>query len=170
MTFLTYYAKIFKHDMQNLFTNKSSSLAGEQMQNQRITDAVPEQNPKSIITPTTVIIGEIQGQGDLNLEGQLTGNIEIGGLLFVGKTGSFNGEATAENMIIEGRIEGQIKATGKIEVRSSGHIKGNIFCEQIVIAEGAFLDGKIKTKKGIFLTPEYFIEKRKGLQSGQEIK
>jgi cytoskeletal protein CcmA (bactofilin family) len=137
------------------------------MQNQRITDTIPEPGLKTIITAATLITGEIQGQGDLNLEGQLTGNIEIKGLLFVGKTGNFKGEATAENMVIEGRIEGQIKANVKIEIRGSGHIQGNIFCQQIAIAEGAFLDGKIKTKKGKLLTPEYFVEKRKDLQPGQ---
>ena len=137
------------------------------MQNQRIADALPEPGRRTIITAGTLITGEIHGQGDLNLEGQLTGNIEIEGLLFVGEKGSFNGEATAENMIIEGRIEGQIKANTKIEIRGSGHIQGNIICQQIVIAEGAFLDGKVKTKKGKLLNPEYFVEKRKDLQPGR---
>lgn len=140
------------------------------MQNQRVADTVFEPELKTVITAATVITGEIHGQGDLNLEGQLTGNIEIGGLLFVGKTGIFNGEAKAENMIIEGRIEGQLKAANKIEIRNSGYIHGTIFCQQIVIAEGAFLDGKIKTNKGKLLAPDYFVEKRKNLQAGKEIK
>jgi len=138
------------------------------MQNQRITDTIPEPGQKSIITTATLITGEIHGKGDLTLEGQLNGNIEIDGLLVVGKKGNFNGEASAENMIIEGRIEGQIKASVKIEIRSSGYIQGNIICQQIVIAEGAFLDGKVKTKKGKVLTPEYFVEKRKDLLPGQQ--
>ncbi|MEI6614475.1 MAG: polymer-forming cytoskeletal protein [Chrysiogenales bacterium] len=136
------------------------------MQNQRITDIVPEPGLKTTITPATFIAGEIQGQDDLNLEGQLTGNIDIGGLLFVGKKGSFKGKAKAGNMIIEGRMEGQIKATAKIEIRSSGHIQGTIICQQIVIAEGAFWDGKIKPNKGKILIPKYFVEKRKDLQPG----
>ncbi len=140
------------------------------MQNQRVADQVPEPSLKSIITPATMITGEIEGQGDLNLDGQLTGNIAIKGLLLVGKTGNFNGEASAENMIIEGRIEGQIKANAKIEIRSSGYVQGTIICQQIVIAEGAFLDGKIKTRKGKTLIPEYFVEKRKDLQSGNGTK
>jgi cytoskeletal protein CcmA (bactofilin family) len=140
------------------------------MQNQRITDTAPDTGLKTAITPATVITGEIKGQGDLQLEGQFTGTLEINGLLFVGKKGSFNGEARVENMVIEGRVEGQIKASAKIEIRSSGHIQGNIVCRQIAIAEGAFFDGKIKTNKGELLTPEYFVEKRKGLQSGLEVK
>lgn len=140
------------------------------MQNQRITDTVPEPGLKTIITPATVITGEIQGQGDLILEGQLTGNISIEGLLLIGKGASFKGEATAENMVIAGQAEGQIKATAKIEIRSSGHMQGNIFCQQIAIAEGAFVDGAIKTKNGEPLTPDYFVEKRKDLQPGQKLK
>ncbi len=138
------------------------------MQNQRITDTIAESELKNVLTASTVISGEIKGQGDLSVDGQLTGNIDIKGLLFIGRKGNFNGEATAENIIIEGRIEGQIKANVKIEIRSSGHILGNIICQQIVIAEGAFLDGKIKTKKGKSLNPEYFVEKRKELLTGQK--
>jgi len=140
------------------------------MQKRRIADTVPEPVVKTIITLSTVITGEIHGQGDINLEGQLTGNIEIGGLLFVGQAGSFKGEATAENMVIAGRAEGQIKATAKIEIRSSGHIQGNVFCQQIAIAEGAFLEGTIKTKKGKPPTPDYFSEKRKDMLTLPETK
>jgi len=137
------------------------------MQNLRITDAVPESGLKTSITPATIITGEIQGQGDMHLEGQLTGKIQVKGLLFIGKNGNFNGEAIAENIIIEGHVEGQIDATAKIEIRSSGVIKGTVICQRIAIAEGAFFEGKIKTRKGKPLTPEYFVEKRKDLQPGQ---
>jgi cytoskeletal protein CcmA (bactofilin family) len=136
------------------------------MPNLRITDSVPEPGLKSVITPATVITGEINGQGDLLLEGQVTGNIDIDGLLFVGKKGSFKGEARVANMVIEGRVEGHLQATAKIEIRSSGHILGSIVCQKIAIAEGAFFDGKIKTNKGKTLTPEYFVEKRKELLNG----
>jgi cytoskeletal protein CcmA (bactofilin family) len=137
------------------------------MQNQRITDVIPESGPKTTLTQGTVITGEIEGQGDLNLEGQFTGSIAIDGLMLVGKSGNFKGDASVENMVIEGRVDGQIKAAAKIEIRSSAHVQGNVICQQIVIAEGAFFDGKIKTNKGKTLTPEYFVEKRKDLQPGK---
>jgi len=140
------------------------------MQNQRITDTVIPMEQKNVITPSTIINGEIQGQGDLNLEGQFIGNISIKGLLFIGKAGSFKGEATAENMILEGRVEGMIKVTAKIEIRFSGSLQGNIFCQKIAIAEGAFIDGEIRTRKGKSLAPEYFEEKRKGLLSAKTKK
>lgn len=140
------------------------------MQNQRVTDSAAEPGLKSVITPDTAISGEIRGQGDLLLEGQLTGNIDIDGLLFIGKKGNFKGEAQVANMVIEGRVEGQIRANAKIEIRSSGTVLGNIVCQKIAIAEGAFFDGKIKTNKGKPLAPEYFVEKRKDLLNGQEAK
>jgi cytoskeletal protein CcmA (bactofilin family) len=140
------------------------------MQNQRITDALPEPGLKTVITPASLITGEVRGQGDFRLEGQFTGSIEIDGLFFVAKEGNFKGEAKVENMVIEGRVDGQIRAVTKIEIRSSGHVQGNIICQQIAIAEGAFFDGKIKTNKGKIVTPEYFVEKRKDLQSDLKAK
>jgi cytoskeletal protein CcmA (bactofilin family) len=137
------------------------------MQNQRTTDMVSENGRPSRISEATTITGDIRGSGDLAVDGKLNGNIEIDGLLTFGKAASFNGEASAENMIIEGHVEGQVKANAKIEIRNSGHVQGNIICQKIVIAEGAFLDGKIKTKKGKTLNPEFFVEKRKDLLADQ---
>jgi cytoskeletal protein CcmA (bactofilin family) len=130
-------------------------------------DAIPESGLKTTLTQGTVISGEIEGQGDLNLEGQFSGSINVSGLLFVGKGANFKGEAKVENMVVEGRAEGQLHASSKIEIRSSAHVQGQIVCQQIVIAEGAFFDGKIKTNKGKPLTPEYFVEKRRDLQPGK---
>jgi cytoskeletal protein CcmA (bactofilin family) len=140
------------------------------MQNQRITDTLPEPGLKTVITHASLITGEVRGQGDFRLEGQFTGSIEVDGLFFVAKEGDFKGEAKVENMVIEGRVDGQIRAVTKIEIRSSGHVQGNIICQQIAIAEGAFFDGKIKTNKGKTVTPEYFVEKRKDLQTDPKAK
>lgn len=137
------------------------------MQNQRLSDSLADPGVKSVITPDTAITGDIRGQGDLHLEGQLTGNIDIDGLLFIGKKAFFKGEARVANMVIEGRVEGQLHASTKIEIRCSGNIVGTIVCQKIAIAEGAFFDGKIKTHKGKPLTPDYFVEKRKELLNGQ---
>ncbi len=133
------------------------------MENQRISDRIAEPQQKSFFSKTTCVSGEISGQGDLSLEGQFDGNINLKGVLFIGKTCRFSGQVTAEHIIIEGSAEGKIKALDKIEIRSSGHVKGKIVCQKIAIAEGAYLDGDVKSKKGSLLEPSYFVEKRKEL-------
>ena len=71
-------------------------------------------------------------------------------------------------MILAGQVQGRITVAGKVEIRASGHVQGNIVCQQIAIAEGAFLDGEVNTHKGKPLTPDYFTEKRKDLQPAEK--
>lgn len=135
------------------------------MQNQRIADTVADADQRSSIAKTASITGEISGRGDLRLDGRLEGELKLQGILFIGAEGSFKGKAEADNIIIEGRAEGRIRAADKIEIRASGQVKGKIVCQQIAIAEGAFLDGDVESGKGKLVAPTYFSEKRKELQN-----
>ena len=138
------------------------------MQNQRIADNTSASEQRSSVTKATSITGEISGQGDLHLEGRIDGDIKLRGLLFIGGECSFQGQAEAENIIIEGRGEGRIEASDKIEIRAGGQVLGKIVCQQIAIAEGAFLDGEVQSQKGQPVAPTYFNEKRKELQTGNK--
>lgn len=135
------------------------------MQNQRIADNPTAAEQNSAISKTTSITGEISGHGDLRLEGRIDGDIKLKGLLCIGKECRFQGQAEAENIIIEGRVEGRIKALDKIEIRAGGHVQGKVVCQLIAIAEGAFLDGDVKSIKGKLVAPTIFSEKRKELQN-----
>lgn len=135
------------------------------MENTRISENFTDPGNKSTIQGTTRISGNVSGPGDLELDGELVGDIAVGGLLVVGEKGSVQGKASAGNMVLAGRVQGQIMVRERIEVRSSGRMKGNIVCQKIAIAEGAFMDGEVHTHKGRPLSPEYFTEKRKDLQA-----
>ena len=138
------------------------------MQNQRIADTIADAGQRSSISKTTAITGEISGQGDLRLEGRFEGDLKLQGVLFIGAECSFRGKAEAENIIIEGRMDGRIKALDKIEIRAGGQVRGKIVCQQIAIAEGAFLDGDVESGKGKLVAPTYFSEKRKELQTAEK--
>jgi cytoskeletal protein CcmA (bactofilin family) len=140
---------------------------GANMENTRISESFSDPGSKSAIRGTTRIIGNVSGSGDLELDGELAGDISVDGLLVVGEKGSIRGKATAGNMVLAGRVQGKIMVRERIEVRSSGRMEGNVICQKIAIAEGAFMDGEVHTHKGKPLSPEYFTEKRKDLQAGK---
>lgn len=137
------------------------------MENTRISESFTDPGNKSTLRGTTRITGNISGPGDLELDGELVGDIAIGGLLVIAEKGSVQGKASAGNMVLAGRVQGKIMVRDRIEVRSSGRMEGNIICQKIAIAEGAFLDGEVHTHKGKPLSPEYFTEKRKDLRNAQ---
>lgn len=137
------------------------------MENTRISESFSDPGNKSTFLATTRITGNVSGPGDLELDGELAGDIAVGGLLVIGEKGSVRGKASAGNMVLAGRVQGKIMVRDRIEVRSSGRMEGNIICQKIAIAEGAFMDGEVHTHKGKPLSPEYFTEKRKDLRNGQ---
>ncbi len=137
------------------------------MENTRISESFTDPGNKSTLRGTTRITGNISGPGDLELDGELVGDIVIDGLLVIAEKGSVQGKASAGNMVLAGRVQGKIMVRDRIEVRSSGRMEGNIICQKIAIAEGAFMDGEVHTHKGKPLSPEYFTEKRKDLRNGQ---
>ena len=135
------------------------------MENTRISESFNDPDGKSSIRGVTRITGIISGPGDLELDGELTGDVSIAGLLVVGEKGSVQGKVTAGNMVLAGCVRGKVTVRGCIEVRSSARMEGNIVCQKIAIAEGAFLDGEVHTHKGKPLAPDYFTEKRRDLQA-----
>jgi cytoskeletal protein CcmA (bactofilin family) len=138
------------------------------MENLRLESSFVDPENKTTLPATTRITGNVSGPGDLILDGTVNGDIAIQGLLFLRESGSIKGKITAGNMILAGQVQGRITVAGMIEVRASGRVLGNIVCQQIVIAEGACLDGEVHTHKGKPLTPDYFSEKRKELQSTEK--
>jgi cytoskeletal protein CcmA (bactofilin family) len=146
--------------------NQETVPTGVNMENQRISDRDDQSGIITSITGATAITGEIHGRGDLRLDGQMNGEIHLKGLLVIGKECRFSGRAEAEHIIIEGSAEGRIRALNKVEIRASARVRGKIVCQQIAIAEGAMLEGEVKSRKGVPVEPKYFSEKRKELQPG----
>ena len=137
------------------------------MENTRISESFSDPDGKSSVRGATRITGTISGPGDLELDGELTGDVSVAGLLVVGEKGSVQGKVTAGNMVLAGCVRGRVTARERVEVRASARMEGNIVCQKIAIAEGAYLDGEVHTHKGKPLAPDYFSEKRRDLQGAK---
>lgn len=134
------------------------------MNNQRFTDFGNEGEKKTFIGTATRFVGEVEGDYDFHLEGEMEGKIKLNALLTIGENGKLKGEVVAENVLVEGTVDGEVVARNKIEIRTTGNFKGNIICKQIAIADGAFFQGSVKMEDGNHLNPTYFKEKREDLK------
>jgi cytoskeletal protein CcmA (bactofilin family) len=92
----------------------------------------------SIISRGIQITGSVKGAENIIVHGELEGNIELSGILLLGRTGRINGEITASNVIIEGDFEGKITATEKVEILGGGKYKGDIFTPLITVAGNSY--------------------------------
>lgn len=96
----------------------------------------------SLISADLHIVGDMQSQGEIQVDGAIDGDIRTHSLL-VGKDAHITGEIVADSVIVHGYVTGQIKARS-VELAKSAHVIGDILHEDLAIETGAFLEGHCK--------------------------
>jgi cytoskeletal protein CcmA (bactofilin family) len=112
----------------------------------------------TLINEGCKISGVITGTGDYQVSGKIDGDCEVNGTVTLTRTGYWNGTINATHIIISGHVEGDIVAAGKVEVSDSARITGTVTGEAIAVAEGAVVEGRMKTTGKA--EPIGFVEKR----------
>ena len=104
-------------------------------------ESEPQQILHNTITNGTEIIGDINSQGDLRLDGFLKGNLNIKGRVVIGKTGKLVGSITCKNAEINGNIEGKIYVSELLSLTESANVKGDIIINKLNIQPGCKFTG-----------------------------
>jgi cytoskeletal protein CcmA (bactofilin family) len=112
----------------------------------------------TLINEGCKITGEITGNGNFQINGEVAGDCDISGTLQLAGSGYWLGSIKADNIIVAGHIEGDITARGKVEITNTARITGTVTGEAIAVAEGAVVEGVMKTTGQS--DPHEFIEKR----------
>ena len=102
-----------------------------------------EERQTTIIGEGIKLEGDFSGQGDLELYGELKGNISITGRLKIGPNASAVANIIASNAEVEGVIKGKVSITNAIDILSTGNINGDVKAQEITIAKGAAINGKV---------------------------
>jgi len=112
----------------------------------------------TLINQGCKITGEISGSGDFIVHGEVAGDCDINGTVSLADSGLWQGSIRADNVIVAGQIEGDITASGKVEITTTAKISGTVTGEAIAVAEGAVVEGVMKTTGKS--DPLEFVEKR----------
>ena len=94
-----------------------------------------------VIGAKTTIKGEIIGDEDVLVEGNVEGQIRVTRDLRVAPGGVVKATVEAQSLIVSGEIVGDCQATTRVEIQATGRLTGNIRAPKIVIAEGAMFRG-----------------------------
>ena len=89
------------------------------------------------------IKGNVSGNGDIIILGELEGEFNLKGALQVAEPASVTGEVKANNITVKGSVEGTITAVEKIHLDPTAKIKGHINSPKISVLDGALFDGEI---------------------------
>lgn len=105
------------------------------------TQPVPKAAP-SIISSDLKIVGDLNSDGEIQIDGLIDGDIRTRTLL-IGETAHIKGEIVADRVQVHGKVTGQIKARS-VTLARSAHVIGDILHEDLAIENGAFLEGHCK--------------------------
>lgn len=98
-------------------------------------------NTVNLIASTTQLTGDVNSQTDIRIDGKLKGNLNTGGRLIVGESGSILGDINCKTAEIEGNIEGKIVVEGLLTLKSTSTLKGEVTTAQLMIEPGAQFNG-----------------------------
>jgi cytoskeletal protein CcmA (bactofilin family) len=95
---------------------------------------------------TTKVTGRVSGDGDLLVEGQVDGDVTLGGHFHVARGGMVSAQngVQAGEITIEGGIDGDVTARGDVILRAEGRLRGSVTAKRISLDEGARYSGRIE--------------------------
>lgn len=97
--------------------------------------------PETIVGATVKIEGDLVSEGDIKVDGLVTGKIKTSKNLFVGPMAKIEANIEAQNAVLAGLIKGDIKVKDSLFIEATGKVEGNLECGKLGIAEGAHFSG-----------------------------
>lgn len=97
----------------------------------------------SLVAANARLVGDIETDGALLLNGQVQGNGRIGGELGIAQGGRWDGDVRAQRAVIAGQVNGTLIVAEKLEIGATARITGRVTAKQIAMARGAIIDGDL---------------------------
>jgi cytoskeletal protein CcmA (bactofilin family) len=108
-------------------------------------DLIVDEKKQSMVAEAVAIVGQLNCQGDLSIEGQFKGSIQAADYtVVIGSNGLADGDITASNLWVKGRVIGEISVADKIIIAKTGTIIGNLQAAKVELENGAKYKGIIE--------------------------
>ena len=99
-------------------------------------------NKINMIGVGTIIEGSINSSENIRFDGNLIGNLNTKGKVFIGQSGKISGEIRCKNCEVEGVVDGKVIVEELLSLRSMSKLYGEIKTGKLAIEPGAILTGK----------------------------
>ena len=97
----------------------------------------------SIIGPGMRLVGDIETDGTVRIEGSVEGNVRAGKAVVIGKDGCVEGTIITQDAVVSGRLVGTLTAESRLELQSTSRIDGEVYARRLMLEEGAVLNGSV---------------------------
>ena len=106
-----------------------------------------EQNPETIVSSSMRIEGELKSNGNIRIDGIVTGKIHTSQDLLIGPNAQIDADVIANNAMVAGVVKGNITVKESLVIMETGRVLGNISCGKLGIREGSYFSGACKMQE-----------------------
>lgn len=103
---------------------------------------LPEPHTNTVIAEDLTVTGTLRGDGVVQIEGRVEGEISLKGYVIVSATGVIKGPIEADVIRIAGSVEGNIIAHDHLRLEKTGSVLGDVTTVSFVIEDGGRLNGR----------------------------
>lgn len=102
----------------------------------------------SMISSDLRIVGDLETDGVVKIEGQVEGSIRAGSQVLVSQGALIKGDIHTKEAILGGEVDGVVHADERVEVQATALVNGDIVTKRIVVLEGGRVNGAVKMDGG----------------------
>ncbi|KKU31673.1 MAG: hypothetical protein UX57_C0018G0022 [Candidatus Uhrbacteria bacterium GW2011_GWE2_46_68] len=110
---------------------------------------------ETIIAQGVKVEGDFKSQGDVVIDGEVSGSVETAQALHVGDHAIIHANVVAANAVIAGEVVGNLHISGMLEILASARVEGDIETQTISVAPGANMNGRLSTTTGKSDSPNH---------------
>jgi cytoskeletal protein CcmA (bactofilin family) len=122
-----------------IFGNPARDEQGNELRRRRT-----DQIPFSIIASDMTVIGDLETEGVVRIEGRIRGTVRVGSQVLVAVGAVIEGDLHTHEAVVAGQVSGAIVARERVELQASAVVAGDIHTPRIAIVEGAKVTGEVK--------------------------
>jgi cytoskeletal protein CcmA (bactofilin family) len=122
-----------------IFSNQARDEQGNELKRRRT-----DQIPFSIIASDMTVVGDLETEGVVRIEGRIRGAVRVGQQVLVAAGAVIEGDLHTQEAVIAGQVSGAIYAKDRVELQASAVVAGDILTPRIAIVEGARVSGEVK--------------------------
>ena len=97
---------------------------------------------ETIIGRNTKFKGEISGTGNLRVDGEVEGELNLSGAVIIGEAGMVTGDVTARSLNVSGTVHGNAQTEEGLTIHSTGQLIGDVKVNAFLIEDGGIFKGR----------------------------
>lgn len=105
-------------------------------------DASSQMNADTVVGPSVKIQGDLNSEGNIKIEGQVTGKVKTTQNVYVSESAQIVADVIAGTCTIAGEVQGNVKVSSTLILLGTAKLTGDINCAVLRVEDGAIFSGK----------------------------